>query len=220
VIKKINSYITKISKKTQDKNICDIYIDGFDKRKCIFIHIPKCAGVSIESALFNSKVGHNYAIQYYLCNPIKFKKYFVFTFVRDPLSRFVSAFRFLKKGGRNQEDCAWAEKNISDISTVDQLIEKMKKKKSFKKKVLSHIHFRRQTRFITDIFGRKIVDFTGKVESINEDFSAVKRKLHVSTKLPHKNSSESNHWSHYIRNKRNVNMVKKWYQKDFEVLGY
>ncbi|SFZ97907.1 alpha-2,3-sialyltransferase [hydrothermal vent metagenome] len=47
----------------EKKNI-PIFKDYNHAYKCIYIHIPKVAGISIEKALFNQKVGHKWALMY------------------------------------------------------------------------------------------------------------------------------------------------------------
>ena len=91
------------------------YQDINDKYKIIFIHIPKNAGISIEEALFDKKIGHKSILQFESHNLKKYHEYFKFTVVRNPYDRLVSAFHFLKKGGRNPVDKAWSDNNLKDI---------------------------------------------------------------------------------------------------------
>ena len=62
------------------------------KYKCIFIHIPKCAGTSVETA-FEGSGGVEKLLR---CRTLfetaeKYPNYFRFTVVRDPLTRAASA---------------------------------------------------------------------------------------------------------------------------------
>ena len=70
-----------------------------DEHRCVFIHIPKAAGTSLTKTLFAAPSRHLQYTEYERANPKKFKKYFKFTFVRNPYDRLFSAYSFLKKGG-------------------------------------------------------------------------------------------------------------------------
>ena len=84
------------------------------KHKCIFIHIPKCGGTSIEDALFKPRnertikdlwSGPNKyqtgGLQHLMASHIieevggdLFDEYFKFSFVRNPWEKMVSQFTF------------------------------------------------------------------------------------------------------------------------------
>ncbi|MFP4354891.1 MAG: sulfotransferase family 2 domain-containing protein [Phycisphaerae bacterium] len=73
----------------------------FDKYRCIFVHIPKAAGVSVCQTLFGNLAGGHDTIEKYqkVFSWSDYKRYFKFTFVRNPWDRLASAYRFLRKGG-------------------------------------------------------------------------------------------------------------------------
>ena len=77
-----------------------ISLQGFDKHRCIFVHIPKCGGISVGRALFGTYYGnHMNALTYQLIfDKSTYDAYFKFTFVRNPWSRLFSAFHFLRNG--------------------------------------------------------------------------------------------------------------------------
>ena len=71
---------------------------GFDEKRAIFIHIPKCAGVSVAQALFGNLAGGHATLDKYL-NVFEahcIEEYFLFTIVRNQWDRLVSAYFFLK----------------------------------------------------------------------------------------------------------------------------
>ena len=80
-------------------------------QKCLFIHIPKCAGIAVSKALFNSRAGGHLPLAHYqlIITPQQYKHLFKFTVVRNPYARLLSAYRFLASGGLNARDAAWAQ---------------------------------------------------------------------------------------------------------------
>ena len=84
-----------------------MFKDFHDKYKCIFIHVPKVAGTSIERSIFETNkwlIGHVKASDYIRIDKNKFESYFSFGFVRNPYDRVVSAYHYLKNGGGNEND--------------------------------------------------------------------------------------------------------------------
>ena len=80
-------------------------------RGCLFIHIPKCAGIAVSKALFNNRAGGHLPLAHYqlIITPQQYKHLFKFTVVRNPYARLLSAYRFLASGGLNARDAAWAQ---------------------------------------------------------------------------------------------------------------
>jgi len=65
----------------------------FRRDGVIFVHVPKCAGSSFLDAYLGFQTGHVTARDYAAADPDFFRAAYVFTFVRNPLARFVSAYR-------------------------------------------------------------------------------------------------------------------------------
>src|SRR5258706_16293188 len=78
----------------------------FDEHRCIFVHIPKCAGNSVTKSLSQFggfDCGHTNLKRFQIMfGPEEFNRYFKFAFVRNPYDRLFSAFLFMKKGGTNE----------------------------------------------------------------------------------------------------------------------
>lgn len=73
----------------------------FDLYRCIFVHIPKAAGISMSRALFGNFAGNHKSVETYqrIFSKKEFNSYFKFTFVRNPWDRLFSAYIYLKRGG-------------------------------------------------------------------------------------------------------------------------
>jgi hypothetical protein len=88
---------------------------GFDATQSIFIHIPKTGGVSIAAALYGVLIPHYTWQEWRRVNPTKFKRYFKFAVLRDPVTRFASSFDFVKAGGINATDQEFSRVELADF---------------------------------------------------------------------------------------------------------
>jgi hypothetical protein len=68
----------------------------FRRDGVIFIHVPKCAGSALLDAYLGYQTGHVTAQDYHDADPAFFRSAYVFTFVRNPLTRFVSAYNHIQ----------------------------------------------------------------------------------------------------------------------------
>ncbi|ATC93400.1 sulfotransferase family protein [Pseudoalteromonas tunicata] len=177
-------------------------ISTFDN--CLFIHIPKAAGQSVES-VFLQRAGLNWeqrelfllkknsdpklgpprlahlTAQEYLdkgyLTQEQFKSLFKFTIVRNPWDRLVS--EYLYKG--------------HTFSFKDFLFKFYPKigDDDFKGFNGIYRHVMPQSTFILDLEGNLLVDFIGKFENINHDFAEITRIITGSPlQLPHKNKTQ------------------------------
>ena len=210
-------------KKMQSLRLLEIKGDyaslkGFDDLRCIFVHIPKVAGVSINKALFgNLGGGHRAILDYSLIfGKNEFKSYYKFTFVRNPWDRLLSAYLFLKEGGLHKNDANWSEKELSGLSNFDEFVKNWVNKINIEK----GIHFKPQYKFIT-INGKIAVDDVYKVENINLDFEKICGKLNVQNRLQflNKTKSKTKNYRNYY-NDETKKIVEKVYKKDIKLFNY
>jgi hypothetical protein len=189
-----------------------------DEHQCIFIHIPKTAGISVSVALFNANIGHRRIEYFEIFDQDRFERYFKFAFVRNPWARALSAYSFLKQGGRNSSDKAWAERHLSEFSTFRQFVLSLQQPRQ-RSRVLRWQHFTPQHRYIC---GSKLdikVDFVGRVERLPQDFDYVKRRVGIEADLSHLNRSDHTEYqSYYTRKTRAI--IADVYRPDIELLGY
>jgi hypothetical protein len=199
------------------KRQLNLYRPVDDKYKCLFIHIPKTAGISISKALFGTIVGHRQAWLLASADKKKFNEYFKFAFVRNPYERIFSAFLFLKQSGRNQIDKQWSEKFISRYSTFSEFILSLKNDKGQISNILQWQHFTPQIYYVCDWRNRILVDYLGHFDTIENDFKYIKKRLGIDCELGYENKSDRENFQAYYT-KESKRIVKQIYKKDFELI--
>lgn len=171
--------------------------------RCIFVHIPKTAGRSVEMFFIDKlkldreneshrqqllitnnddptkgteKLSHLSASEYVQCGHISqqdFSDYYKFSFVRNPWARLVSEYRY-----RNY----LSHKNFKDF-VFNKLPEPGRGDQ--------YRHVMAQTDMLYDSNGTLLVDFVGKFEHLQQDFDRVCSQLGFDeSKLLHINSSD------------------------------
>jgi len=164
-----NSYI--YAKKISGRGVYKHY---HDEARAIFVHIPKAAGKSVGMAVFgDDKPGHYYATDYRFADKRKFSEYFTFSFVRNPVDRFLSAYYFLKSGRGTRQDTSFFNRELSRFTSIDSVVGEWLDERS----VYFWPHFVPQVDYLTDSNGSVIVDFVGKVESFERDFNIIATSL-------------------------------------------
>ena len=182
----------------------------FLEKKCLFFHIPKTAGISISNSIYGDiKWGHrtvNYYKSYY--GDEVFNSLYKFCFVRNPYDRLFSAYTFLKKGGINDQDLAFSEKHLHEYLDFEDFVLRGLEKKE----IMEWVHFRPQHTFVCDDNDKIVMDFVGKMENINEDFSYLCKQINVNVELKKLNMSsvKKNDFSDNIKS-----IIKSKYKKDF-----
>jgi hypothetical protein len=170
---------------------------------CIFVHIPKTAGRSVEMYFMNKlgldrendsdrarfliidnddpargteKLSHLSAAEYVQCGHItqaEFTSYYKFSFVRNPWARLVSEYRY--------------RSFLSHKSFKDFVMNKLPSPGWDDK----YRHIMPQTEMLYDGDGTLLVDFVGKFERLDQDFEQVCKHLGFeNSSLSHINSSD------------------------------
>lgn len=194
-------------------------IQGFHEKQCIFVHIPKCAGISIAQSIFGHCVPHSTITDYQLMFGAKlFKNYFKFTIVRNPWDRFVSAYFFLKKGGFDSIDKSIFTPIIEKHPSFDKFVEFL----YFHREYMQWTHFLPQSTWIQTPLGNIPIDYIGRLEKLDESMRVISSALGLShIPLPPKTNSsprDPDYRHYYTRKTRD--MVAELYRKDIKLLGY
>lgn len=209
-----------------------------DRLKCIFVHIPKNGGASIERLLWKEdefteenlwmgfvKPYYNAyqtgGLQHIFAQNIRravgekrFDSYFKFTMVRNPWDKAISQFIYLQK-----------RKDLRDFLGLQR--HDGFKKYLEKIQVHTHVHWEPQYRFILDKNGDQIVDkvtrFENYKQSADEIISEIEKrnntKIDLPKALPHLNKSKRQSYTHYY-DQESIEMVQEIYEEDIKRFKY
>ena len=189
----------------------------FDDTRSIFVHIPKCAGVSMCKTLFGGLAGGHTTLEEYLTifEPRHVQNYFKFTIVRNPWDRVVSSYFFLKGGGFNAKDREWSEKELASFSSFDCFVRNWLNRTNMWK----WAHFNPQYFYMLDKREKVHMDFVGFFENIESDFSHISQRLGLNRSLTRMNKGEHrSYMDYYDTDTRRI--VADVYAEDINMLGY
>lgn len=209
--------------------------------KCVFVHVPKCAGQSIE-VFFLERIGldwkrraplllrpndvaelgpprlaHLKAYEYVekrWVTPSQFSEYFKFTFVRNPWDRIASFYRYLGYDTR----CSlprFVSKHLP--RRLDDM----------------HWFIGPALEYLYDRDGQLMVDFVGRFENLAQDFATVCERMGIGNPtLPHINNSAvapnmlqllRRHRGQRYRqmyDTRSRDLIERVYERDIAAFGY
>ncbi|WP_202593874.1 sulfotransferase family 2 domain-containing protein [Desulfohalovibrio reitneri] len=190
----------------------------FLDHQAIFVHIPKCAGVSVCLALFGNLAGGHRTIREYaaIFSPREFRKFFKFTVVRNPWDRLVSAFLFLKRGGMNEDDRRWAERHIARFNDFPAFVSGWLSPENAR----TYHHFRPQFDYLT-LDGQNLsVGYVARLETLGKDFGVISDKLGLRARLDRKNVNRAKRPYREYYDEPSKRIVADVYAKDVEAFGY
>jgi hypothetical protein len=182
--------------------------------KPLFIHIPKTAGSSLW--YLNKKINllpsflYGHQSQYeqeILCEIHNYKPNYCFTIVRNPYTRIISIYNYLRDRVyfRGSRDEIYTDSELVLEEWVEKFIVSPSKKA---RSVCLNHHFTPQVCFLN---GKSDVNIF-KFEELDklEDFFRIK--------LPHANASNNKYQA--VHTEKSIEFVRKYYKDDFERFGY
>lgn len=190
-------------------------------KKNIFVHIPKTAGNSVREGLGVVPnvvdIGHSTLKNQKLLG----KDIYSFCFVREPYKRLRSAFYHLSdlEHSSGKETSKFQNRRVKLVKEYGGDFKSFVTDRGYEK--FKFAHFYPQT-FWTHQNGAQIVDFIGRLETINEDWMKLSDALGVKLlPLKKKNSTTvSSYNSKETLNKSHMNEIVDFYIRDYVYLGY
>lgn len=199
------------------------------EHRCIFIHIPRTGGTSIENVIwpgerseadlwmgFVSKYRNKYqtgGLQHLLASQVReevgreiFDSYFKFAFVRNPWDKAVSQYMLTRK----REDLRDYIGMAPDDS-FKRYLELIARRE--------HVQWAPQHRFIFGEDGERLVDFVGRFERLEEDAAYVFSQLGITAALGHAHATERLAIGEYY-DAESAEAAAHLYGEDINVFGY
>ncbi|NIV31384.1 MAG: sulfotransferase family 2 domain-containing protein [Anaerolineae bacterium] len=182
----------------------------------LFIHIPKCAGTSMEACAFlggdHRKHGGHFPLYMYERLVHGIEGAFKFAFVRNPWDRFLSAFLMDRPWDRG-----------AFLATARQVKQLGDPKRSTFPNIVGWPLLQRflpQRYFICNKDGSIGVDFVGRFENLQEDWRTVcMQVVGRPVKLPHvRRGTHRDYREYYDAEARRI--VGEAYRKDIDMFGY
>jgi hypothetical protein len=141
--------------------------DLFNRYGIAFIHIPKNAGTSVEAALYRYSVKHRTWEEVRKYDPDGFAQWIKFAIVREPIDRFLSAYDYLLKGGRNEYDRNFSRRYLAPSGDINSFVAKLRDS-TFRQKTLWYFHLRPQSEYVLSADRCCMVNYLVPLEKIND----------------------------------------------------
>ena len=198
----------------------DYSIWPFLETQSLFVHIPKCAGLSISRALYGCRAGGHMPLRGYqrLIRKRVFSRLFKFSFVRNPWDRLVSAYGFLADGGISERDIRFRNDVLSRYRDFEEFV----LRGLDTVEVGQYPHFKSQVDFLKDHRGARSIDFIGSFETLQRDFEVVASRVKPDAELPILNRNDEQRNPRY-REEFTARMAEKVfdvYREDIRQFGY
>lgn len=191
------------------------------KHKCIFIHIPRCGGTSIEIAMY----GKNWfyvesSTKHLIASTAKniykpyWNDYFKFSFVRNPWDRMVSLAKYptVYKLNLNKGKLVGFEEYFKEFPEIE--VDK-------RSKSLNDTFYPIKNSVYLNILNVEL-DFIGRFENLNEDFEFIYKSIGdipplLTNDLTHRSCHE--YYTEYYDDETREIVAQK-YARDIEYFGY
>ena len=188
---------------------------------CIFIHIPKCAGMAVQKSLFgDTYFGHQTIRQYEVALPRGvYRDAWKFTVTRNPWERIVSAWRFLKAGGYHAEDEKYFAETLSRYDTFDHFVNDWLVFQD-----VYHcecLHFKPQLHYICEFNGSVAMDCIIKLSDLSNEYEELRQRFGGRALEVHNEAKGGEvDVSKFYQSSETYKNIARIYAEDIKSLGY
>lgn len=197
------------------------FCEPHHRTRSVYVHVPKTGGNSVTRMLYgvpsNRIGGHKAAWEYQAHSPEWFARYFVFATVRHPLTKLNSALRYLKSGGMNARDAAFARRHLADVDSLSDLLRAMEDGKR-RHSLMRWVHFIPHSYFLCDANGTMLVENLVRMERFDEDMRLVCERLGLPFAPQRANVTPGENRTVFDRD--TAEACRALYRRDYEILGY
>lgn len=192
------------------------FTPSMNKKKYIFIHVPKCAGSAIRSALGEPKYRRRHLPWwvYKTANKKKFDNYYKFAVVRNPVERLLSGYNYFLAGGNANEDLVVANR-LKEYSGFSEFVLKGLRHGFY----IYHPIFRPQSYYLTDYSGQVMVDYVARYENLREHYTSLADTLGLDLILDEVNVSKIKQDTGSLSSEV-MECIYELYAHDFQCFGY
>ena len=194
------------------------------ERKLIFLHIPKCAGQSVQQAL---GVRHQHSHHKRNDLPEDWQTYLRFTFVRHPISRFLSACNYNLRVAL-QTQVQLRRTPTAQLSPTKRYRLHLSENRPSLSEMVEDLHRGRLKKLITFKpqslwLQAGVPQFIGRVETFDQDFHQLLRLIdpqrRISSQPPHTNRSRHRLMETEL-GPADRRHIERYYRTDFRMTGY
>ncbi len=202
--------------------IRELSLRDFDRQQCLFVHVPKTAGMSVASSLFGHRAGAHLTFRHYrrifeqLYGVKNFDEFFSFAFVRNPWDRCHSAYSFLKSGGILPQDRRFAEQHLHPFDDFGSFVRHWLRPEN----IYMSIHLKPQSYFLVDEDGEVRMHFIGRFENLETDYEFIRQRLGFGKPLAKANVTKDRRNYLHVYNDESRDIVGRVYAEDIERFKY
>ena len=176
------------------------------------MHIPKTAGTSISQRLYGCEITHRPALDLAILYPLRFARLKKFAVVREPVERFLSAYDYLKNGGKNAQDREFGGRYVEPFDTADAFIAACRDER-FKANVFRYVHFKTQTYYVA-WRGRCLVNRLARFDRVVPDVADI---LGEDIALPARNVTDGKRTTPADLSPQTIRAIEEAYRDDFRL---
>ncbi|MDT9598891.1 sulfotransferase family 2 domain-containing protein [Sphingosinicella rhizophila] len=156
----------------------------------VFVHVPKAAGTSINLALYGRFVGHPHASDICRWAPSEVRALPLFSVVRNPWDRLVSAYRFVRRGVGIGEARAgiWKSERyqVPEFRSFEIFVKDWLARRDIVR--LDGV-FRPQWLFVCDSDRKPLPEHIGRLEDLAPTYDFIRQNLGAAPHFAHTNLS-------------------------------